>query len=169
MKSSRKLKYLMIALASVATVTTAVAATTATTPTTTAPAFGGRHHHPHGPMLVGALLHATKQLNLTAAQQTSIQGILTAAKEQRKASAATPPDITVLGNPGDPNYSTALETLKTNSANRLDTQSALAAQIYAQLTNEQKMQLPTILAAEKAKMAARRAAWQQQHSGTAAE
>ena len=42
---------------------------------------------------------------------------------------------------------------------------ALQAQIYDVLTPAQKQQLPQVLASIKAQMQARRATWQQQHSG----
>src|SRR5260370_27560519 len=92
---------------------------------TAAPAPGGQHHWRgrHGGMLVGLTLRATKQLNLTAEQQASIKSILSAARTQQKAAMAAaqggPVDLATLGNPGDPNYATALQSAKTLAAKRI--------------------------------------------------
>src|SRR5215475_14434462 len=114
MKLNRTLGLALLATATVGA-GAALAAGAATTPpetgpatsAATAPAHAGRHWHHHGGMLVGMMLHATRQLNLTADQQTQIKGILTAARSQHQASAAAGsamPDMSVLANPGDPNY-----------------------------------------------------------------
>jgi Spy/CpxP family protein refolding chaperone len=144
-------------------------AQTATTPSTTAPAEGHHWHGHRGGMLLGLTLRATKQLNLTADQQESIKTILSNARTQAKAAreaAGSQLDITVLGNPGDPNYATALQSAKTLAANRIQTESELQGQIYNVLTAQQKAQLPTVLASMKAQAAARRAAWEQKHAGS---
>jgi Spy/CpxP family protein refolding chaperone len=118
------------------------------------------HHHGQGMMLGGGLLHAFHQLNLTAAQQQSVHTILAAAHSQFAAEhkAGGRPDFTVLSNPGDPNYATALQELQTHLANRIQEQSQTEQALYKVLTPEQQQQLPQILAAMKAKMA--------QHSAT---
>ena len=110
-------------------------------------------------------MRATRQLNLTADQQASIKTILSNARAQAKAARAAGPavDMTVLANPGDPNYATALQNAKTLAANHIQAESQLQAQIYDVLTAQQKAQLPTVLAALKAQAAARRAA----HTGAA--
>ena len=108
-------------------------------------------------MLLGITLRATKQLNLTAEQQASIKSILSNARAQMKAARASgqaPVDMAVLGNPGDPNYATALQSAKTLAANRIQTESELQGQIYNVLTAQQKAQLPTVLASMKAQAAA---------------
>jgi Spy/CpxP family protein refolding chaperone len=46
----------------------------------------------------------------------------------------------------------AVQTAKTNAANRVQRRSELYVQIYALLTPEQKAALPAILASEDAKM-----------------
>jgi Spy/CpxP family protein refolding chaperone len=146
------------------------AQTTAPAPTTTTTApHGGEHrwHGHEGGRLLGLTLRATKQLNLTAEQQASIKTILSNARAQAKAAHAANPsqvDLAVLGNPGDPNYATALQSAKTLAANRIQTESELQGQIYNVLTAEQKAQLPTVLSAMKAQAAQRRAAWEQRHS-----
>src|ERR1700683_1142191 len=116
---------------------------------------GARHwHHGHGMMVGGGLLHAFHQLNLTPAQQQSVHTILPAAHAQfaaeRKAGGG--PDFTVLSNPGDPNYATAMQELQTRMTNRIQEQSQTELAIYKVLTTEQQQQLPQILAAMKAKM-----------------
>ena len=177
MKLNRNVGLLVMAIASIgagAAVATAAETTAPAATTPAAPGAGGHHHgrgH-HGGMLVGMTLRATKQLNLTAEQQASIKGILSSARAQHKAAMASaqgaPVDLTVLGNPGDPNYATALQSAKTLAANRLQRDSELQGQIYNVLTAEQKTQLPTVLAAMKAKAAQRRAAWQQKHAADTA-
>src|ERR1700683_3901312 len=76
-------------------------------------------HHRHVMVVVGSLVPAFHQLNLTPAQQQSVHTILTAAHAQfaaeRKAGGG--PDFTVLSNPGDTNYATALQELQTRMAN----------------------------------------------------
>src|SRR5689334_2444959 len=128
MKLNRTLALLLAATASVAAgAAVAAAATTSGTSATaaaTAPAPGGRHwHHRHGGMLVGVMLRATRQLNLTSDQQASIRTILDNARTQRKAAAGTAQvDLAALANPGDPNYATALESAKSAAANRFQSE-----------------------------------------------
>jgi len=174
MKLNRTLSVLLVATATVsagaavaaAATTTAPATTTATTP---APGGGHWHHHFHrGGMLVGVMLRATHQLNLTTDQQTAIKGILSAARTQHQAAAGSAGiDLMTLANPGDPNYATALQNAKTAAANRLQSQVELQSQIYNVLTADQKAKLPQVLADMKSKAEARRAAWQQQHGAAA--
>lgn len=117
-------------------------------------------------MLVGTLLRATRQLNLTSEQKQTIRTLLSQGRSQRF-SGGNAPDITVLGNPGQEGYASAVQSLQSNAASRIQSQSELANGIYNVLTTEQKQQLPTVLANMKAKAQARRAAWQAQHaSGT---
>jgi Spy/CpxP family protein refolding chaperone len=117
--------------------------------------------------MVGMTLRATKQLNLTADQQASIKTILTTARTQAKAAHASgeaPVDMAVLGNPGDPNYATALQSAKTLAATHIQNESELQSQIYNVLTPAQKAQLPTVLASMKAQAQQRRAVWEQRHA-----
>jgi Spy/CpxP family protein refolding chaperone len=170
MKLNRTLGLLLVATATVgagaavAAVST-TATTAATTTSTTAPTAGGKHwHHRHGGMLVGVMLRATRQLNLTADQETAIKGILSTARAQHRAGTATPAvDMMTLANPGDPNYATALQSAKAAAATRLQSQVELQSQIYNVLTADQKAKLPQVLADMKTKFEARRATWQQQH------
>jgi Spy/CpxP family protein refolding chaperone len=171
MKLNRTLGLLIAATATVgagAVVAAAQTTTAATTTTTTAttPAAAGQHwHHRHGGMLVGGLLHATRQLNLTEQQHTTIKGILSAARSQRQAQAGTNAiDMTVLANPGDPNYAAALQTAKSRIEARMQSQADLENQIYNVLTADQKAKLPQVLASMKAQAEQRRAAWQAQHA-----
>jgi Spy/CpxP family protein refolding chaperone len=171
MKSNRTLGLLLVAAATVGAGAAVAAAATPTTDATTAaaaPAAAGKHwHHRHGGMLVGMMLHATQQLNLTAEQQTTIKGILGAARSQHQAAGTAAPDLAALANPGDPNYAAALQNAKSLAASRLQKQVELQSQIYNVLTPDQKAKLPTVLAAMKTKAEARRAAWQQQHAAPA--
>jgi len=179
MKLNRTLGLLLIATATVGagaavaavstTNTSASDTTTLATTTGAAPAPGGRHwHHGHrgGGMLVGVMLRATRQLNLTSDQQASIKSIMSTARAQHQAAAGTAGvDMMTLANPGDPNYATALQNAKTAAATRLQNQVALQSQIYNVLTADQKAKLPQVLADMKSKFEARRAAWQQQQHG----
>lgn len=179
MKLNRHVGLWVLAIASIGTAAgIASAQSTTTTPaaststTTTTPAGGHKWHgHHRGGFLLGMTLRATKQLNLTADQQASIKQILTTARAQAKAAHAAgqaPVDMTVLENPGDPNYATALQSAKTLAANRIQSQSEIQGQIYNVLTAQQKAQLPTILASMKAEAAQRRATWEQKHATGAA-
>lgn len=174
MKLNRNVGLLVVALASIGgTAGIAYAQSTSSSSTssttTTAPATHGKWHHHRGGMLLGLTLRATKQLNLTADQQASIKQILSTARAQAKAAHAagsSTVDMAVIGNPGDANYATALQSAKTAAANRLQTESELQGQIYNVLTAQQKAQLPTVLASIKAQAAQRRAAWEQKHAAT---
>ena len=168
MKFNRNVGLLVLAMASLGTVAgTANAQTTTPSTTTTAPATGHKWHRHHGGFMLGMTLRATKQLNLTADQQASIKTILSTARAQAKAAHAanaSSVDMTVLANPGDPNYATALQSAKTLASTRIQNQSELQGQIYNVLTAQQKAQLPTVLASMKAQAAQRRAAWEQKHA-----
>jgi Spy/CpxP family protein refolding chaperone len=173
MKLNRTLSLLLVATATVGTGAAMAAASTTTTPSaTTAPAPGGKHwHHGHrgGGMLVGVMLRATRQLNLTADQEASIKSILSNARAQRQADAGTASiDMMTLANPGDPNYATALQSAKAAAASRLQNEVQVQSQIYNVLTADQKARLPQVLADMKSKFEARRAAWQQQGGAVSA-
>src|SRR6201999_150036 len=136
MKLNRTLGLLLVATATVGAGAAVAAVSTTTTPsattTTTAPATGGKHwHHGHrgGGMLVGVMLHATKQLNLTAEQQASIKTILSTARAQHQAAAGTAAvDLMTLANPGDPNYAAALQNAKAQAATRLQNEVEVQSQ-----------------------------------------
>ena len=131
------------ALAAQATTTTSAA--TAATP---APAPAGKHwYHRHRAVLVRIMLRASRQLDLTAQQQQTIKGILTAARSPHAQAGSAPPlDLTVLANPGDPNYAAALQTVKSRAQSRLQKEIELQGQIYNVLTADQKARLPQVLA-----------------------
>jgi Spy/CpxP family protein refolding chaperone len=171
MKLNRNIALLVAAMAGIGTgAAVATAAETTTPAATTAEPAGGGHHHwrDHHGMLVGMTLRAARELNLTAEQQANIKTLLSAARTQQKAARAAAPggpvDLSVLANPGDPNYAAALQSAKTLATTRIQRESELQGQIYNVLTAEQKTQLPTVLASMKAKAAQRRAAWQQKHT-----
>ncbi len=124
----------------------------------------------HRSLLVGTLLRAGRQLNLTPQQQESIRNLLAQARAARGAAPNAPAvNLAVLGNPGDPNYASAVETLKSAAASRLDTESALAQSIYNVLTPDQQKQLPQVLSTMQAKFAARRAAWRARRAAAGAD
>jgi Spy/CpxP family protein refolding chaperone len=180
MKLNRTLSLLLVATATVGAGAAVAAATTtsistsavaSTAPSTaSSPAQEGRHwHHRHGGMLVGVMLRATRQLNLTTEQQTTIKGILSNARAQRQADAGTAGDLITLANPGDPNYAAALQNAKTAAANRFQSEVELQGQIYNVLTPDQKAKLPQVLADMKSRAQQRRGASAQRGSdaGTA--
>jgi Spy/CpxP family protein refolding chaperone len=154
-------KWLMVALAMTG-VAGAVMGQTSSSSGGAVPATPGAHHwhHGHGMMLGGGLMHAFHQLNLTPAQQQSVHTILTAAHAQFAAErkSGDRPDFTVLSNPGDPNYATALQDLQTRMASHIQEQSATELALYKVLTPAQQQQLPQILASMKGRMG--------QHSAT---
>ena len=125
--------------------------TTAAAAATTAPGAVHMHHfgHARGGLLLGSLLRATRQLNLTDVQKSSIKSLLVSAHQAQGASGESRPDITVLGNPGHPDYASAVQNAKTLASARVDRESALARQIYEVLTPEQQAQLPNVLAGMK--------------------
>src|SRR4051812_22351725 len=134
MKLNRTLSLLLLATATVGAGAAVAAASTTTTPSaTTADAPGGKHWHQRhrgGGMLVGVMLRATRQLNLTADQEASIKSILSNARAQRQAAAGTASiDVMTLANPGDPNYATALQNAKSAAATRLQNEAELQGQI----------------------------------------
>ena len=172
MKLNRNVGLLVLAIASIGTsagiasAQTTAPSTSSSAPTTTAPTGGHKWHRHHGGMMLGLTLRATKQLNLTAEQQASIKSILSNARAQAKAAhaAGAQTDLSVLGNPGDPNYATALQSAKASASSRIQAQSELQGQIYNVLTADQKAQLPTVIASLKAQAAQHRAEWQQKHA-----
>src|SRR3954468_23078861 len=162
MKLNRTLSLLLVATATVGTGAAMAAASTTTTPSaTTAPAPGGKHwHHGHrgGGMLVGVMLRATRQLNLTPDQEASIKNILSTARAQHQAAAGSGSvDLMTLANPGDPNYAAALQNAKAAAATRLQQQVQVQGEIYNVLTPDQKAKLPQVLADMKTKAEQRRA------------
>jgi Spy/CpxP family protein refolding chaperone len=168
MKLNRTLGLLLAATATVGAGAAVAAVSTTTTPsatTATAPATGGKHwHHGHrgGGMLVGVMLRATRQLNLTPEQEASIKNILSTARAQHQAAAGSGSvDLMTLANPGDPNYAAALQNAKAAAATRLQKEVEVQSQIYNVLTADQKAKLPQVLADMKSKFEARRAAWRQ--------
>jgi len=168
MKLNRKLSLLLIAAATVGAGTAFAASTTSAPAATTAsaPAPGGRHWHRHGGMLVGVMLRATRQLNLTSEQESTIKGILSSARSQHQAN-RTPLDVFALANPGDPNYATALQNARSAAATRLQNEVDLQGQIYNVLSADQKAKLPQVLADMKSKAEQRHNAWLQQHPAAA--
>jgi Spy/CpxP family protein refolding chaperone len=142
----------------------------ATTPTpsgtaTTTSTPARPHWHARGSGMLGMTLRAGRELNLTPDQQQSIKSLLANARAQRRG-AASAVDPAVLGNPGDPNYASAVQAAKAAAANRIDAEMALQAQVYDVLTPAQKQQLPQVLASIKAQMQARRATWHSGATGT---
>ncbi|HTW38383.1 MAG TPA: hypothetical protein VMD49_07435 [Steroidobacteraceae bacterium] len=161
-------RYAVLAAAVAALAVSSVVAAQETT-SSSASSAAPMHRHWHGrrgSMLVMTLLRATRQLNLSTDQQQTIKSLLSQARSQY-VRGGSGPDITVLGNPGHENYASAVQTLQSNAATRIQRESELASSIYNVLTTEQKQQLPTVLANLKAQAQARRAAWQAQHTAGA--
>jgi hypothetical protein len=154
----------------VATLGTGVVGTACAQTVSSAPANSGPqqfHHRGHfrhfgGSRFVGSLLRATRQLNLTTEQQTSIKGILANARSTQHH--GKQPAMTVLGNPADPGFASAVEGAANDAATRVHNESVVAGQIYGVLTTQQVQQLPAVLASIQAQEQARRAAWAAKHA-----
>jgi len=169
MKSTiqRVLFAVTVATLSAGAMGTAAAQTNSSAPSTTPP------HHMHrgnfrgfgGGRFVGTLLRATRQLNLTADQQTNIKNILKTARSNfRPGAQGSQPGITVLGNPAHPDFAGAVQNAQAAASSRIQKESALAGRIYAQLTTTQQQQLPAVLAAIQAQQQSRRAQWAAKHA-----
>lgn len=168
MKLNRTLVLLAAGIATVAAGAAVAAATTSPAAVTTTAVDGAPrgkhwHHRDHeGGMLVGVMLRAARQLDLTAEQQAAIKDILSAARAQHQAAVGSAPvDLMTLANPGDSNYATALQNAKAAAAARLQNQVELQGRIYNVLTAEQKAKLPQVLADMRSKAERRRVDWQQ--------
>jgi Spy/CpxP family protein refolding chaperone len=104
------------------------------------------------------------QLNLSDAQHKSVESLLDGLKQQREANIATErSNLEALGNPGDKDYATAVQTAKTLAATSIQRRADVETQIYNLLTAEQKAKLPQVLAELKAKQGERHGAWQDHH------
>lgn len=171
MKSNRRSGIWVAAVASIGMGTAVTAALAADTDTAAAPATRHFNHPVMGPipdsLLVRTTLHATRQLNLTTAQQSQIRAILENAHAEEKANAQSRhADVAILGNPSDPQYSNALQSLKTAEADKIQHESDLQGQIVNVLTPEQKQKLPAVLASIQSQHEQRRAAAAGHHNET---
>lgn len=109
----------------------------------------------------GPLHHVLKELDLSPEQKQQVHSILESA---RPAAGTERPDITVLANPGDPNFAAAVAQAKVQAAQHVQKMADITQQIYAILTPEQKAKLPQVLADMKAKFEQRRQQWEQQRA-----
>ena len=161
MKNRAKAKWLMVALAMTGIAGGVYAQTSSSSGTATTPAApGGQHWHHHGGMMGGMLLHSLHQLTLTEQQKQSVHGILSSARTQFQAQhqSAGTANFAALANPGDPNHAAALQDLQSRMAARIQARDQIQQQIYGVLTQDQKAQLASIIAAKQAKMAAHNSA-----------
>jgi Spy/CpxP family protein refolding chaperone len=140
-------------------------AQTSSAPGATPPNGGHHGHFRHfgGGQFVGSLLRATRQLNLSTQQQSDIKSILTNARHDHQGG-SDHPALTVMGNPSDPGFASAVQGAAANASNQIQRDSALAGQIYGVLTPQQQKLLPSVLASIQAKEQARRAAWAAKHA-----
>lgn len=171
MKTSMKTTSKMIVLpllASLAIGTGAVwAASDTTTPAATAQGkeLHGKHDmHHHGMWHPSPFMASLRQLNLSDAQHKSVESLMDGLKQQREANITTErSNLEALGNPGDKNYATAVQTAKTLAASGIQRRADVETQIYNLLTAEQKAKLPQVLADQKAKQGERHGPWQDHH------
>ncbi len=166
MKSTIKRLLLAVAVATLGAAAVGAACAQSTSSASTTAPHGGQHgHFRHfaGGRFVGSLLRATRQLNLTAEQQSNIKTILHNARHGQQP-AASHPALTVMGNPSDPGFASAVQGAAADASNKVQQESALAGQIYSVLTTMQRQQLPAVLASIQAKQDARRAAWAARHT-----
>jgi Spy/CpxP family protein refolding chaperone len=177
-------KWLMAALATVGLTGGVVAATTSDSGTNATPtpsqddshgwqqgdhgwrhrAHGWRHRHMHrrGPGLLGGAL---RHLQLSADQRSKVRSILSTARTQNAASRQSiAQNFAALHNPGDPNYTAALQAAQSRASSFVAQRSQVEKQIYGILTPEQKSQLPQVLTSIQSRLQ-ERASHAGQHSG----
>ncbi len=119
---------------------------------------GAQAWHRSGPdkMAGAGLLRSFRDLDLSAAQQQQVHGILSNAHEQFATQrAGSAPDLVALANPGDPNHAAAIQAAKKRAADRIERASELQMQLYNVLTPAQKSELSKRMADWKAHMAQR--------------
>jgi Spy/CpxP family protein refolding chaperone len=135
----------------------AAVAATSDAQAATAASAQPQHRHAGRRGMADPLMLALRQLDLTPEQQSGIHSLISSARQAQRTElrTATGSLFVTLGNPGDPNYATALASAKARAADRIQTRSQLDLQIYALLTAEQQAQLPQVLAAMQAKFQAR--------------
>ncbi|HWW20855.1 MAG TPA: Spy/CpxP family protein refolding chaperone [Steroidobacteraceae bacterium] len=155
-----RVTWLMVALALTGVAGGVYAQTTpssaGTAPSDSSTGGNHQHWHPHrGGMMGGMMMHTLHQLNLTDAQKQSVHSILLTARNNAKAQhqSAGAPNFAALANPGDPNHGAALQDLLARMTARIQARDAVQQQIYGVLTQDQKTQLASIIAAKQAKWA----------------
>ena len=104
---------------------------------------------------VRQFFRALKQLNLSNDQKQQIKALVSAERQAARSQARA--DLSVLANPADPNYASALQGVKDRATARIQRWSDVQLQIFNVLTPEQKTQLPQVLSAMQARIAQRRA------------
>jgi Spy/CpxP family protein refolding chaperone len=104
---------------------------------------------------VRQFFRALKQLNLSNDQKQQIKALVSAERQAAKSQATA--DLSVLANPADPNYASALQGVKDRATARIQRWSDVQLQIFNLLTPEQQAQLPQVLSAMQARIAQRRA------------
>lgn len=104
---------------------------------------------------VRQFIRAIHQLQLSDDQKQQIKSLVSAARATARSEAR--PDLSVLANPSDPNYASALQSAKDRAASLVQQWSDLQVQIFNVLTPEQKAQLPQILSNLQARAAQRSA------------
>jgi Spy/CpxP family protein refolding chaperone len=158
---------LMVAVASLGLGTAATALAQSDTGGAGSGSSATHSHHSaeHGPggMILGTTLQATKKLNLTAAQKSQIKTIMHTAHEQEKEQMGKM-DPAVLGDPSNPGYSAAVQSLKSGAADRIQRETEVQSQIYNVLTPDQKAKLPSVLANIKTKHEGHHAASAEEHT-----
>jgi Spy/CpxP family protein refolding chaperone len=148
----------------------AIAGTTPTPPSSTsndASSHPSMRHDWHGEHQDGDFHRVLGQLNLTAEQKTQIHAIVDQAKPQMQAvheSGRANREQLAVTPPTDAAYAGLVATAKSNAAEQIQLMSDLWTQVYAKLTPEQRAQIPSIVAAQRADWDARKDAWKQQHS-----
>jgi Spy/CpxP family protein refolding chaperone len=104
---------------------------------------------------VRQFFRALKQLNLSDEQKQQIKALVSAERQAARTQATA--DLSVLANPADPNYASALQAVKDRAAARIQHWSDVQMQIFNVLTPEQQAQLPQVLSAIQARLAQRHA------------
>jgi Spy/CpxP family protein refolding chaperone len=122
-----------------------------------APPAGSPHAAFASGPFAGELMRALRQLNLTSDQRMGVRNILRQVRAQLQSQAQLD-DATrqALANPGDPNFSAAVQQAQAAAAARIQQMSQVETQIYNLLNPQQKAQLPEVLAQISARMQQRR-------------
>ena len=111
----------------------------------------------------GALMQVMHELALSDAQKQQIHTLVHTAHNQWQSQEGSGlSDLAALGNPGDPNHATAVQSAQRRAAQRIQDWSDLELQIYGVLTTDQRARLPQLLAELQSRITAHRNEWRSQ-------
>jgi len=127
----------------------------------------GAWHHGHHPGMLGPMGFLLHKLDLTDAQKSQIKSILASEKSQFQAlhtSAEANHEALAKTPPTDASYEGLVQTAQSNASERVALLASTWKQIYASvLTDQQRAQIPSIVATAEARRAARIEQWKSRH------